>query len=829
MSVESYSNPYDSGLEDELPYGSESQEDLNFEQRAIEDIREIVQNDEVRAKERYKGKLFGKAREFLNREGERSEVETLEEVGEWKKNPKWKKWARIGAKVAGGAGVAAAMVFTGGIGSVLTPLLFSGALREAVDGTLEAVEELGWGTARTNVELEAQAAQSEIIHYIKERVSAGDLTEEEYNNLIQRLLRTENDVTSVQKTNMGSERKGALIRSLASSVITLGTGIYNGVPLGHHNYDATVETAKGLAHSSHNVMWDGLNGSTFSYNPGESANAARIADSIHAPLNTFANGWGQTSHVLGHGLPIMEKVGLAAAGVYTVGKSAVDFVANRREKEGFSVPDYPAYSTYGSSYTSMNRQPDRGSGPYGTEVAETAPINPEQEIGDEHEAIDKYVESWPKEYKGHMNALQTGLEKQGGGMKEECRVAVCIPVAYNEQNIIKTLEMYKDQVDPETGDPLSSDKFEVILFVNGPKSELSQIQKIHEEVRVFQEANNFPVRIFSKTFPGNERIPIGEIRKSASDVALLRSRDRSKESGPLTIVSNDADPDYIPKDYVNSVISTFDKDSSLRMAAGKVDYKSEDLKATPYLLGARRLWQFTDIIQRYGKYGGTIPKALGANSAIRASSYAKVGGFDKNSRVAEDLLLGKAVSKSMGKNALQYESSIYLQTSPRRDLDAISKGMPLIQMYNNNRFEDNDDIRSSLKVDNIADLTTDSPKFIERLNLDCSAMLNQLYDQFFWPKFDKHPEVIKSRRENPGKNLDQLVFSLKKGQLGTDALQDALKIFNKATDCWGAETTQSAREGIHTKGPDKGKSFLYIDVKIKEWKKLKEGIENYEG
>jgi hypothetical protein len=319
-------------------------EKLATQEQAIEAIKHFVKNDTERTSIRYgeRGLLgfLGKVNSWLHKEGTRLDADDIENVGKWEKNGKWKKWLKMGVKVGGGVGVAAAMTFTGGLGAVLTPLLWGSGVREAWNGILEVGEELGWGRKRTRLELGSQEKMTEIIEKIRNEVKGGSLTEDQLKQYIHNMNNADNELFESQNANLKQERKHKFIRSIASSVLTIGTGFMTGVPLGTADYDkgatAIGESGKELA-EKHKVVFN-YNwlkekiGGFFVYNkeapytgfPNEAEFAKSVAEKFNYPLHQVTDVFSRSLHTLGHGLPVAEKIGLWLTGGQLIARNFFD-------------------------------------------------------------------------------------------------------------------------------------------------------------------------------------------------------------------------------------------------------------------------------------------------------------------------------------------------------------------------------------------------------------------------------------------------------------------------------------------------------------------------
>lgn len=280
----------------------------DYENEAVALLNNICQKDEERATARYDKGISGRIDACFDQEGIREKSDQLDKVAEFKQNDEWKKWAKIGLKVAGGLGLMAAATFVGI--PFVTPILWTIGVKKGWEGVLDAGERLGWGMKRTELELNTQAELSEKIRKLKQQIAERKaqnrgLTEAEYLALTLDITNADSSVAEIQHTNMSAEQSWAFKRAIASTVLTIGTAVIWGIPLGWRNYDHVGQ--------SHKVFLN-YNGSQFLYNPGEVSQAIQ-SNIHHYPLH-FSQDFGSAAHTLGHGLPLLEKGAIFACGLY---------------------------------------------------------------------------------------------------------------------------------------------------------------------------------------------------------------------------------------------------------------------------------------------------------------------------------------------------------------------------------------------------------------------------------------------------------------------------------------------------------------------------------
>lgn len=277
-------------------------------------------------------------------------------------------------------------------------------------------------------------------------------------------------------------------------------------------------------------------------------------------------------------------------------------------------------------------------------------------------------------------------------MNSNCEIAVCIPVAGHQEgrNIYNTLNWYKDQKNYD-GNDFDKNKYEIILFVNHPSDQ--KPDETLSEIARFQKDNpGMPVRVVYSPFERKE-VQIGNFRKYAADIALLRSQQRGAQAKDLIIISNDADCKGMSKSYLASILDGFSKRPGVDGVLGKLDWEPEAFLKSPLLYLGTRLFQYIDIANRYG------PKkavgSSGANFAYRSSIYAAVGGYIESDTIAEDRHLGEMI-----KNA-RLNSGLYplefggvrsmLYTNARRAVEAVKFGRAPAEQWS--EFGPDDELR----------------------------------------------------------------------------------------------------------------------------------------
>lgn len=326
-------------------------------------------------------------------------------------------------------------------------------------------------------------------------------------------------------------------------------------------------------------------------------------------------------------------------------------------------------------------------------------------------------------------------------MEENCRIVITIP-ARQEGKIIKgALEKFLNQKD-RSGNLIDPALFEIVLVDNHPENEPADDtkQQVDEFMRNHPEIRLSYAHKAWKSGEGN----VGRARKYATDLALFRDSNRSRQNGDLILVNNDADIDGLSDEYVFEMINQFDTYKDVDAVAAKWTLPPEAL-AKPNLRAAERLWYILDrVIQKdlAGIPGGRnirAPGLIGRNSAFRTSIYAAVGGFNPNATLAEDLEMGWMINQGRGNDPTRFKfvNRAEVVSNPRRFLAAWFQNTPLIQMYGG--FHENTAVRSMDNQQLLASVpdTLDSARF----ETEADALWRAAKDpqgQYSWlgPRFD---------------------------------------------------------------------------------------------
>jgi hypothetical protein len=290
------------------------------------------------------------------------------------------------------------------------------------------------------------------------------------------------------------------------------------------------------------------------------------------------------------------------------------------------------------------------------------------------EEAQAYIDSWDDFQRDSIEVLHTDFGTEP--LPETLSAYVIVPVAAGQdtKNLQRTLAQYaKQDADPST--------WSLLLFVNNtitdheePNSDIEDALEVIAEFR--QQNPHLSVRV-SYTSYIDEAPPIGSIRAEAWDLALYDIVQNNIANNNLIGITHDADAGWISPNYISSMQAVSAENPLVDMFAARLGWQKDG----HYQSDANKLlryWEYLDRIQ-YHKRGRTHSIA-GANTAIRLSTYAAAGGYNRNSRQAELQDLQTRIELS---RHLWYEdmTCVYavdealLKTDSRRIYQAMSEGV----------------------------------------------------------------------------------------------------------------------------------------------------------
>ncbi len=344
--------------------------------------------------------------------------------------------------------------------------------------------------------------------------------------------------------------------------------------------------------------------------------------------------------------------------------------------------------------------------------------------------LDPYKEAaayFDRQDPAYMDEIRT-LAERLPQLSQSARAIVCIPVAGHQEGgqIYQTLKNYTTQ-------NLPRDQFEIQLFVNRPAVDkqgkpTSSAETLAAIERFRSEYPDFPVTVLEKEFPPDQA-RIGLIRKNGADIALYRHLQRGPEAGDIILVSNDADQKGVVPTYLERFVKRFDEDPRIDAAVGQLDWDPEAYAEYPLIHVGTRLFQTINAIKRQRTgYRDTS----GANSAIRGSMYAGIGGYIGDTGGGEDTAIGSAIkaARGRGNSKIVYVGGTRIYTSARRAIDALKSQVPPIGQWSMGFSAFDDEVRM-LQLGQASKIDYDNPESVTELKTGLEWVINATLDRIY--------------------------------------------------------------------------------------------------
>lgn len=292
-----------------------------------------------------------------------------------------------------------------------------------------------------------------------------------------------------------------------------------------------------------------------------------------------------------------------------------------------------------------------------------------------------------EEISEYRNQLLPSQEKRINGaygsimgqpLSKDIKAYVIVPVAAGQEDdhLLQLLSRYSRQTMP-------SNEWALLLYVNSVGEE-----QVHESLiktlRTLQPAQTLfpelPLRIAWLSYRSSPQISL--IRGDAWQVAMKDIEEHAINADVIGI-SHDADSDYISPDYVARMQEEADKNPLKDLLTCRLGWTLiGNEKSDP-----NRIISYWDHISEFARrQRGTID-AFDANTAIRMSTYAAVGGYALSRYIAETLDVRTRIAAERGVKPVRrvrtepimhqivhYVPDISLKTNSRRLYRGIAAG-----------------------------------------------------------------------------------------------------------------------------------------------------------
>lgn len=288
---------------------------------------------------------------------------------------------------------------------------------------------------------------------------------------------------------------------------------------------------------------------------------------------------------------------------------------------------------------------------YKDRMAAELVANPELNTGgDDSQLISEYLNRQDPAYLAELRLII----QDAPSMNQNIEAVITVPAYQEGKNLEKTIRNYAKLK--------NRDRFEIVILENHPRDK-NRDNTAEVVQRMRQEFPDITIVHLRHVF--EEKRPIGEIRKYLTDAVLLRKQEADIKHS-LALISNGADLENIDPNYISRILHAFKQSPELDAIAGKWDYPTDIYEKFPLLHASQRLWHYFDIVFRH-RYLKS-PELIGRNSAFRSGTYAAIGGYNKEAKLAEDLEIGWLIkdARNYDSSRVRYLNSAGLVSNPRR-------------------------------------------------------------------------------------------------------------------------------------------------------------------
>ena len=227
-------------------------------------------------------------------------------------------------------------------------------------------------------------------------------------------------------------------------------------------------------------------------------------------------------------------------------------------------------------------------------------------------------------------------------MAAEVTRVVAIPtVPAQAAQVYQTLSQFTTQTDP-AGTLLDPKQTEIVILnrtsampiiegqetlstpgVDEMKMEIDRFRTDHPELSVIYLTREYP-----------DTASIGEQKRDLTNLIFHRMETRGETGGDAAIINSNIENSALSSTYL-STISTSLENPMTDMVSGSFHHPKEAYGTYPMLFASTRLQEMFDGMVRHGE-SNSMPNVISGNTAIKASTLAAVGGYNKDASIAED-------------------------------------------------------------------------------------------------------------------------------------------------------------------------------------------------
>lgn len=242
----------------------------------------------------------------------------------------------------------------------------------------------------------------------------------------------------------------------------------------------------------------------------------------------------------------------------------------------------------------------------------------------------------------------------------DVRAVVTIPLSTASHAVSSRLSQYAAQTNAD-GSPLDPKKVEFIVYdvrlKDQPegtiKADVEQFKSEHPDLQVQYVSHAYA-----------EPPATGQIKRDITNVALSRLSTLPTDAEGSIIISDNGGNAVTPT-YLANTISMFDAEPTMDMVVSENTISPEAYKQYPLIFAQRRAFDIFDSLVRHGE-SQSVPGGLSGTSAVRAGTFAGIGGYNNASPVAEDRELSWIIktARSNTSDTIRSDSSLTQAIDP---------------------------------------------------------------------------------------------------------------------------------------------------------------------
>ena len=241
--------------------------------------------------------------------------------------------------------------------------------------------------------------------------------------------------------------------------------------------------------------------------------------------------------------------------------------------------------------------------------------------------------------------------------------------------VYQTLSQFTTQTDP-AGTLLDPKQTEIVILnrtsampviegqeplstpgVDNMKMEIDRFRTDHPELSVIYLTREYP-----------DTAPIGEHKRDLTNVILHRIDENFKTGGDVAIINSNIENSALSSTYLSTISTTLENPMT-DMVSGSFQLPKEAYTNYPMLFASMRLQEMFDGMVRHGETNG-MPNVISGNTAVKASTLAAVGGYNKQAGIAEDRELVHLINSARNNrpNAVVENADLNQTINPKESL-----------------------------------------------------------------------------------------------------------------------------------------------------------------